>query len=243
MPVTTVSILLTGLLSFAVVLLIAGLIFLAVGLLGKIRIKEYELGTDSPPIRILMGVIGLALIVAAFFVYQPDESSTPANSNTNLQFNPSPTPNPSVTATPSPSPTSTPANPNSLIDVIKKVQNERVKESYGELEGQNFSDRDLASFLKNGTIADIKDSLKKDGEFLDVVLAIKSMSMTDRQKLLTKARTTYKPTWVELGRVDRVAGQTAAGQKAERMIAEAIVNLVKELSRLPDDQIKSMQNE
>jgi hypothetical protein len=78
--------------------------------------------------------------------------------------------------------------------------------------------------------------LRKDKEFTNVVLALKASPPHEQQKLLDAALNTRRPTWAELGRIDR-QGQTEAGQEAEKMIAEAIVNLVKELLRLPDEDI------
>jgi len=126
-----------------------------------------------------------------------------------------------------------------LIEIIIKQQQDNVRESYGEAAGQNFSDQDFKEFIKKGIPKKIVDQLKTDNEFLDVVLAIKYMTPTERQKLLNKGLNTYKPTWAQLVRIDP-KGQTEKGQQAEKMIAKAIVDLAKELSKLSDDDIRKL---
>jgi hypothetical protein len=235
------TILLIAEMTFPVVLFVGGAVFLLIGLLGKIEIKDFKLGTDSRRIRIVAGCIGVVFLTAAFIIWQPDKSGRVEDSNTaNKNTAPSLVP-PSPTTTAS-TPVQTPAlpKPEALSEIILREQRNNVRESYGELRGQNFSDEDLEDFKKTGKLKAILARLKTDGEFLDVVLAIKSMPATEKQKLLNKAENTYKPTWEQMGKVDR-AGQTTAGQQAERMIAEGIVNLVKELSTRSDDEIRKLQ--
>jgi uncharacterized membrane protein YuzA (DUF378 family) len=224
-----------------VVLSVAGILFLLIGLLGRIELKGFKLGSDSVAIRIALVCIGLALLVVTFIIYQPDKPERIDNTNTaNMNTAPSPVP-----ASPTPTasiavPTPTLPKPETLIEIIVKEQRDNVRESFGELRGQNFSVEDLQNFKKTGKLKAILARLKTDSEFLDVVLAIKRMPATERQKLLNKAENTYKPTWEQMGKVDRT-GQTTAGQDAERMIAEGIVNLVKELSTKSDDEIRKLQ--
>jgi predicted small secreted protein len=123
--------------------------------------------------------------------------------------------------------------PEQLISIIQEQQRKNVKESWGELAYQCFTDDDLARFIKNKRTEQIRESLKRDPEFLDVVLAIRQMEPSERKKLLISADKPLRPTWAELGRISR-EGQTEAGQEAERMIATAIVKLVKELSSISE---------
>jgi hypothetical protein len=230
--------------NFPLVLLTAGLVLLLVGLLGKVKIKDSEFSTDNPRIRVLASLFGVALLIVALLVYRSDRSIPPDNSNS-ANTNTPPTPPPSLTATYptptfTPSPTPTLPKPDMLIEIILKAQQSNVRESYGEFAGQNFTARNLQEFIAKGTLKDITAQLKADSEFLDVVLAIKHMPPSERQKLLNKGSHTYKPTWEQLGEISP-KGQTSAGQKAEQMIADAIVNLVKELSQLPDEEIRKLQ--
>lgn len=237
------TILLLAEMTFPVVLLLAALGLLLIGLLGKIKIKEWEFGTESKRIRVMIASIGVVLLLAAFLVYQSDKRIRSDNSNSaNINIQPSPTVSSSPIPTPTITPTSTPPlpEPDTLIQIILREQRDNVRESYAESAGQNFSDVNLQNFKKTGKLAEIIKRLKTDAEFLDVVLAIKRMTPSARQKLLHQGLNTFKPTWQQLGRIDR-AGQTDAGQEAERMIAEGIVNLVKELSARSDEEIKKLQ--
>jgi len=156
----------------------------------------------------------------------------------------SPSPSPVVSITPlTADGRSTPRPPNvrpdKLLEIIKQQQRLHVKESYGELANQCFTENDLRKFVSDRQATQIADELKRSNELLDIVQAVKAMAPTDRQNLLEAGLHTYKPTWEQLGKVDR-QGQTVAGQNAEKMIAEAIVNLVKNLSKLSDDDLKKL---
>jgi len=228
-------------LSFPIVLLIAGIILLLIGLLGRIRIKDFEGGTDSVPIRVVTASFGIALLLAAFIVNQSDKPPPPDNSNT-AKINTPPTPSPTPHNTPAPTSTPTPTlpKPDVLIEIITKQQHDNVRESYGESAGQNFTERDLDNFIKKGKLADITAQLKTDAEFLDVMLAIKRMPASERQKLLNKGLNTHRPTWEQLGGINK-EGQTKAGQDAERMIAAAIVKLATELSKKSEEDIQKLK--
>lgn len=126
-------------------------------------------------------------------------------------------------------------NPEKLISIIQQQQLANVKKSYGTLAHQCFTDEDLERFIRAKTTNRIASRLKKDPQFLDVVLAIRNMQPGDRSQLLISAEKPLRPTWGELGKIDP-EGQTETGQQAELKIASAIVDLVKELIRLPDDK-------
>jgi hypothetical protein len=134
------------------------------------------------------------------------------------------------------------AKPNRLIEIIIEDQRIYVKESWGELANQNFTQKDLDEFKKKDIPKQVTDKLRHNGDFLEVVLAIKQMRLSEQQKLLDQALRTYKPTWEERGTISR-EGQTEAGQEAERMIAGAVVGLVKELSRLSPEDLRKLSSE
>jgi hypothetical protein len=227
--------------TFPIVLLIAGLGLIVLGVLETIKIKDTEASANNKLKRVAMFALGIPLVIAAFVLYVWDRQFPPNNADLVAVSTP---PTSSIHGTPTPlaKPLTTPnlPQPELLIEIIKREQHDSVRESYGELRGQNFSDDDFASFMKQRKIASITERLRTGGEFLDVVLAIKRMPAADRQKLLDQGSNTYKQTWAELGKVDKT-GQTTAGQKAERMIAEVIVNLVKDLSKLSDEGIRKLQ--
>jgi len=112
-----------------------------------------------------------------------------------------------------------------LIALIKQQQRVHVRESWGEWDYQCFTWDDLRWFQKEDVPAEITKKLAKDAKFAAIVRGIKEMKPAERNKLLKRASRTYKPTWAQLGRITR-AGQTDAGQEAERLIAGAIVQLV-----------------
>jgi hypothetical protein len=69
--------------TFPVVLFIAGALLLAIGLLGKIKLKEIEAGTESKPAKWVMIILGLMLMAFAYYVYVSDKKTDgPGNSNT-----------------------------------------------------------------------------------------------------------------------------------------------------------------
>jgi hypothetical protein len=100
----------------------------------------------------------------------------------------------------------------------------------------------LDEFKKKATDKIVTNKLRHNGEFLEVVLAIKQMSLSEQQKLLDQALGTYKPTWAARGPISH-EGQTEAGQEAERIIAGAVVELVRELSRLSPENLKRLSSE
>lgn len=134
------------------------------------------------------------------------------------------------------------AKPEELISIIQEQQRKNVKESWGELAHQCFTDNDLARFVQNKTTEQITESLKRNPEFLDVVLAIRQMEPSKRKTLLISADKPLRRTWAELGRISR-EGQTEAGQEAERRIATAIINLVKELVNMPEAEFLALYND
>ena len=130
-------------------------------------------------------------------------------------------------------------DPKKLLEIIRQQQLNNVKESYGEWAYQCFTDDDLNRFVEKKIPSEIANQLKQNNQFLEVILAIKKLQPSKSQKLLDKCLKISRPTWAELGKISR-EGQTEAGQKAEKMIAKSIVDLVKELYKLPDDEIKKL---
>lgn len=130
-------------------------------------------------------------------------------------------------------------SPENLTTIIKEQQRANVKESIGESASESFTSEDLAQFDKSNALATIATQLKQNNRFIDVVLAVRQMKPSERQDLLTRCSQIARPTWTQLGKISP-EGQTVAGQKAEKKIAAAIVDLVKNLVRLPDEEIKKL---
>jgi len=118
------------------------------------------------------------------------------------------------------------ASPQQLLEYIRQKQNRYVRESYGEMAHECFTDDDLEAFNRRGLLDEILQDVGNDTVFDDIVIAIRNMAPSDQSALLRSAACTHKPTWAELGRIDR-EGQTEAGQAVEKMIAEGICGLVR----------------
>lgn len=129
--------------------------------------------------------------------------------------------------------------PELLAEIIMEQQRKNIKESYGEQAYQCFTDEDLRQFVQNETPQKVTDALKWDNRFIDLVLAIKDMNPSDRQKFLNSCLRPLRQTWAQLGRISP-EGQTEAGQRAEMMIATSIVDLAKNLVSLSVEDIKKL---
>lgn len=68
--------------TFPIVLLAIGALLLSIGLLGRIEMDKFRAGTDSTPTRVLVGVMGTVLMIAAYFVYVNEkQGGTSAEAN------------------------------------------------------------------------------------------------------------------------------------------------------------------
>jgi len=113
-----------------------------------------------------------------------------------------------------------------LITVIKYYQDKYVRKSYGTYAYQCFTSDDYTSFCNDRVTEKIRSELQKSKLLDKLVGEIGKLEESERNQLLNKGLTTYQPTWSELGRISE-EGQTIAGQRAQKDIAETIVNLVK----------------
>ena len=143
----------------------------------------------------LIGSGGIVAIVVAII------SSPTIKSPTSTSVIPSPSAN---------------AKPEKLISIIQEQQRKNVKESWGELAHQCFTDDDLARFVRTKTTERITDSLKRDPRFLDVVLAIRKMEPGKRLALLTSAEKPLRPTWAELGKISREGADESRARGGEK---------------------------
>lgn len=125
---------------------------------------------------------------------------------------------------------------NKLSQIIKKQQKRYVKESCGTLDYQCFTEKDLERFKGNRTTTVVTNSLQQDISFWRVILWLKNLPTERKENMFEQAKETYKPTWAELGEVS-CKGQTQAGQEAERMIADAVEKLARDLEKRPEQDI------
>src|SRR5258707_750416 len=97
-----------------------------------------------------------------------------------------------------------------------------------------FTDVDLNQFIRDKKTDEIVERLKRDNDFNALVNAIKEMDSEKRMDLLHRASKAYRNSWSELHLNPETAsadelrkGQTVAGMKAEKLIAETVVDLVR----------------
>lgn len=163
--------------TFPNLLLIGGLVLLLIGLLGKIRIKEFEAGTNSKPIRVIVCLLGAVLLVGAFLFYKLDKPSPPDNpriANTNSQ----PTPPPSTDPTPSPQenantnsqPTPSPPSikptpgPQNRVYIEDKKEREAYERMIKALCDERWTWRSIEQLKAIGRVTDdeVLDILRRD---------------------------------------------------------------------------------
>ena len=119
-----------------------------------------------------------------------------------------------------------------IMTVIQNQQRLHVKESWGEAADQCFTAEDLNWFMSSRTTDGIVGALRHEAHFIRIVDSLRKMDADDRTILLAAADKPLRPTWAQIGQISRT-GTTEAGQKAEQLIASAIVTLTKELTEPP----------
>jgi len=149
-----------------------------------------------------------------------------ANQATN-KVSPQPSESPAVTAK---------VDPEQLIATIKQLQRDYVQDSTGIEAGECFTDDDLNQFKNQKKPAEIVERLQRDNDYKSLVQTVKQMDASKRTDLLDKALNTYRRNWSELHLNPKTAaadelrkGQTVAGSKAEKLIAETVVDLVRRM--------------
>lgn len=124
-----------------------------------------------------------------------------------------------------------------LRAIIENQIRDHVRESYGELAGQNFSDVDLDRFTRDKVPEQIVAMLQTNSRFLAAVDKVRAMSPEDRAAYLKRCRLPLRKTWAEQGEISR-KGTTEAGEKAELAISNAIVDLAERLLAGPSGPAK-----
>jgi hypothetical protein len=115
-----------------------------------------------------------------------------------------------------------------LREIIENQIRDNVRESYGELNGQNFSDADLDQFRRDKVPEQIVTLLQTNDRFVAAVDHVRAMSPGDRGVYLERCRLPLRKTWRELGEISP-KGTTEAGEQAEVAISNAIVDLAQRL--------------
>jgi hypothetical protein len=115
-----------------------------------------------------------------------------------------------------------------LREIIENQIRDNVRESFGELAGQNFSDVDFDRFTRDKVPEQIVTILQTNSRFLAALDKVRAMSPGDRESYLKRCRLPLRKTWAEQGEISS-KGTTDAGRKAELAIAKAIVDLAEKL--------------
>jgi hypothetical protein len=119
-----------------------------------------------------------------------------------------------------------------LRAIIENQIRDHVRESYGELAGQNFSDADLERFTRDKVPEQIVAMLQTSSRFLAAVEKVRAMRHEERAAYLKRCRLPLRKTWAELGAISP-KGTTEAGEKGELAISNAIVDLAEKLLANP----------
>jgi uncharacterized caspase-like protein len=131
---------------------------------------------------------------------------------------------------PPPSQTSGNGRPDTLEAIIKRYQAKKVKESCSQEACCCFTEIDLRNFIDDEVPDQVTSELRGDQQFLRLAADVGRMALDERERLLNRTARIAKQTWAERVEIS-CEGQTVAGQRAERMIAKAVVDLVREIIR------------
>ncbi|PWU19826.1 MAG: hypothetical protein C5B50_05200 [Verrucomicrobia bacterium] len=136
----------------------------------------------------------------------------------------------------------TPGDTNEIRNLVQKAQRKHVRESYGELAYQCFTEQDYQAFDREQRAHSISSNLKANRKFMEAVLSLQQKSPADRALLINDLRHPLRPSWAQLGQVSK-EGQTEAGRRAELDIANAVADLVSQLCELSPGEISNVFNQ
>jgi hypothetical protein len=177
---------------------------------------------------IIFGAIGVFLVAAC---------GDGTQSINNSASSPSPQSSSGPSSRPTePSTVALKVDPERLISFVKQLQTEYVQDSTGIEAHECFTKDDFNQFVSDKKTAEIVERLRNDNDFRNLVSAIRDLSFDKRSDLLSRASNIYRRTWSELKLNPKTAsadelrkGQTLEGMKAEKLIAQAVVNLVRQM--------------
>ena len=123
-----------------------------------------------------------------------------------------------------------PAKSESLVVYIVRVQRQYVRMSYGEESYECFTALDIQHFEAEKIAATISAEARQSVDLAGIAAALKALPAEERARRLDEARRHYHRTWAEIGRITSDgSSQTWAGQRAEKLIAAAVVSAVEEI--------------
>lgn len=119
-----------------------------------------------------------------------------------------------------------------LREIIENQIRDNVRESFGELAGQNFSEVDYQRFRRDNVPDQIVSMVRPHPKFKAAVEMVRAMPTADREAYLKNCRRSLRKTWAEIGEISP-KGTTEAGKRAEIDIANALVDLAEKLLAAP----------
>jgi hypothetical protein len=177
---------------------------------------------------VIFGAIGVLLVAACGDGTQSVNNSA---SSPSPQSSSGPPARPTESAT-----VAAKVDPERLISLVKQIQTEYVRDSTGIQAHECFTKDDFNQFVKDKKTAEIVERLRNDNDFRNLVSAIRDLSFDKRSDLFSRASNTYRRAWRELKLNPETAsadelrkGQTDEGMQAEKLIAQAVVNLVRQM--------------
>ena len=117
-----------------------------------------------------------------------------------------------------------------LQSIIQKLQFDDVKESCGTEAYQCFTDIDYENFSTSKKAQQIAEEQRQSQAFRNAAMALASIPEPDRSQAVKPLRQPLRKTWGELHEIS-CKGQTEAGNRAERDIANALADVALELAR------------
>lgn len=112
-----------------------------------------------------------------------------------------------------------------LGQLITSLQRGSIRESYGESAADCFTWIDLDHFRRSGRAKAVARGVQDSPEVRAVVAHFRGHPIHEVETALAPLRRPARPTWAQMGRISR-EGQTEAGNRAEREIADAVVEMV-----------------
>ncbi|HEV7404025.1 MAG TPA: hypothetical protein VGO11_13890 [Chthoniobacteraceae bacterium] len=125
-----------------------------------------------------------------------------------------------------------------IVTAIQAAQKRLVRESYGQLAHECFTEVDLEQFRRDKVAWHAAEALQNHRKFMEGVLALRAQPERAQTAFVSGCRKPLRLTWAELGHIGR-DGQTDAGNAAERDIANAAADLLERLVKLSAEEVQA----
>jgi len=116
---------------------------------------------------------------------------------------------------------------------IAAEQKSHIRESHGTYAYECFTDADYTNFQQNKVADELTSELMAKTNIQAAILTLRKMPSDEIDKTLDQWRQPLHKTWRELGKIS-AEGQTEAGQSAEIVIANTIINAIQKRCHDPN---------